>query len=150
METPIEPRSPELPPSGATASPAGRPSAEVVAVQQSLNSLRFWFEVTLVILLVLVSGLDIYLLNQVLAIRREAATLSESVREMRQAVKDYESKNAPGMERFAAELYRFAEKHPDFAQVMVKYPRAAPPPRTTIAPASTPATTTNIAPPRRK
>jgi hypothetical protein len=97
-------------------SPVGEVSSNVSfdELQRSFQSLRRMFHVLLVILLVLTGSFSLYLLREVIFVRRQ-------VRELSQFVTNYDKNSKPVMQDFLTKLQAFAKINPDFAPILAKY-----------------------------
>jgi hypothetical protein len=79
------------------------------------------FQVTVAAMILFLGVVNVVLFHQVRLLRRQAFEVQTSVNEMTRIVGDYETNSVPLMERFRAELRRFAERNPEFAAIMSKY-----------------------------
>lgn len=120
-----------------------QPGLTLAALADTCRSLRAILHLTLVILLIVSATLLTVLFHQVRMLRSQAYDLQRAAVEMAKGVDDYETNSVPLMERFSTDLKRFADRNPDFAQIMGRYQISSSGPRPTNAP---PATT----PPGRK
>ena len=114
------------------APPSGDDFAELV---KTVRSLRFLFNLALIVLALLALMLNLFMASQVHTMRRQAGELLPAVREMQNTLSDYESNSVPVMQRFTLDLRRFAERNPDFAPILNRYAGAIPAGRPTNAPA---------------
>ena len=113
--------------------------ADFAELVKSVRSLRVLFNLALAILLLFIATLDAFMLWQIRSTRIQAGRLGPAVREMERVVGEYETNSVPVMQQFTLELRRFAERNPDFAQVLNRYAGALPSGRPTNAPPQAPA-----------
>ncbi|MGC8991667.1 MAG: hypothetical protein ACP5MD_16250 [Verrucomicrobiia bacterium] len=122
------------------------PDAELAALRQSIANLRMLMQLTVIALVVVVASVNVFLFHQVRLLRRQAGDMQSASLEMARAVGEYETNTVPLMERFIADLKKFADRDPSFAQVLAKYPLSSQ--KTTNAPVATnpPAPATKTSP----
>jgi hypothetical protein len=118
--------SPDLTPAPAPAPPS---------LEEQVRSLRAWFRVTLVALLGLSAGVNLFFFRQVSLVRRELEAA-------RAVVQEYQKVKEPLMNTFVGNLQVYASTHPDFVPVLDKYqiPVGTALPPATVAPAKGKAT----------
>ncbi len=93
--------------------------------------MRVLLQLSVVALIIVVACSNVFLFHQVRLLRRQAAELQAGCLEMAKAVGEYETNTVPLMERFVTDLRKVAERNPDFAATLAKYP--LPPPKSTNA-----------------
>lgn len=126
------------------------PSAEedLAGMRQSLANVRMLLQLTVIAMVVVVGGVNVFLFHQVRLLRRQASDMQTASLEMAKAIGEY-TNAVPLMERFIADLQKFAERDAAFAQILSKYP--LPSQKTTnVTAVSTnpPAQTTRTQPPK--
>ena len=115
------------------ASPASSPDGpdselveRVGALEQELRSLRSLLQGSLAILILLAAVLNLFLYQQTRILRAQGVVTRESVKQLGAALADHRTNTAPLIERFVGDMSRFAERSPDFAQILSKFPVARP------------------------
>jgi hypothetical protein len=98
--------------------------------------LRVLFQIAVAALILVCASTNWYFFHQIRDLRRRGAEVQAAAMEMSKAVGDYETNSVPPMERFTLDLRRFAERNPDFAPILAKYPLPSGSPKTTNAPAA--------------
>ena len=101
-----------------TTLPSSQPERELQSLQQQLAGLRNLFIAALVVLLVFSGSINLYLLRQVITVRKE---LSANRPTVHQLVENYKKNEGPAIEGFIKSLQAFAQQHPDFVPVLAKY-----------------------------
>jgi hypothetical protein len=114
-------------------------------LHQSIASLRLLLQITLAALVIALAAINYYVFHQVRSLRGQGIELQRAAQEMHSAVRDYETNSVPLMERFVADMRRFAERDATFAPILAKYPLPTGAPKATNAP---PATRPAAAPPK--
>jgi len=96
------------------------------------------FQIALVALILALAVLNVFFLLQVRNLRIQAYELQVTAVKMLEVVGDYETNSVPLIQRLSTELHQFAERTPEFAPVMARYPVVTNRPRaSTNAPAPT-------------
>jgi hypothetical protein len=101
---------PDIPPS-----PAPDQTPTLQALVQAHRSLRTQFLAVLITLAALNFSLNVYLWKQASLARRQAMELDQTNTE-------YKLNTVPKMNEFVSRLQGFGKTHPDFAQILAKYP----------------------------
>ena len=74
---------------------------------------------TLLVLLLIVSGtMTIYLFRQVSHVRKDLEATRPRAQQM---IDEYNQRTAPAIQRFTAELGKYAETHPDVLPILARY-----------------------------
>lgn len=87
------------------------------------------------VMLILIGSVSLFLLREVMLIRRQ-------IRDLTQVVSNYEQTSMPAMVDFRSRLYDYAKLNPEFMTIFTKYftPTSAPPAGASILTSGTPAT----------
>jgi hypothetical protein len=110
------------------------PGADPLALIRSEQSFqRLVLLATIVALILISTGVNLFLLRQISLARRQAD-------EFRAIVQDYEANNLPVMNKFVSDLRIFTASHPDFAPILAKYVQQSPGPSSNTPPALPPRT----------
>ncbi len=96
-------------------------------IQQQVDSLRKLFTITLVVLCVLSGAVNLYLLRQVVTVRK--ALTSEQAR-----IDQFTKNELPNIDKFKGSLQAFAKTHPDLNPILARY-NLAPTTNSMFAPA---------------
>lgn len=99
--------------------PANSTEASLQELRRSVDSLRGLLNLALLLVIVLATGLNIFLYRQVTLGRRQVADTNETL-------SNYEKTMRPSVHEFVARLQAFAKANPDFAPVMARHFPAAP------------------------
>lgn len=109
---------------------------------EAVASLRVQLQATLILLIMITGALNIYLLRQYVALRKDVAILEPQVGQM-MAV--YDKVTIPLARTFLGQLTEFARQHPDFQPILNRY-QVQVLPGTGAPPASAPTRTGSAAP----
>lgn len=101
---------------------SGSADAQLAGLGRSVANLRMLMQLTIIALVMVVASVNVFLFHQVRLLRRQAADMQNASLEMAKAVGEYETNTVPLMERFIADLKKFAERDPSFRQILAKYP----------------------------
>ncbi|MEJ5237237.1 hypothetical protein [Limisphaera sp. VF-2] len=115
---------------------------------EAVATLQVQLQATLILLIMITGALNIYLLRQYVALRKDVAVLEPQVGQM-MAV--YDKVTIPLARTFLGQLTEFARQHPDFQPILNRY-QVQVIPGTGAPPASAPAATGSAPPtasPRR-
>jgi hypothetical protein len=88
-----------------------------VNVQAEVAGLRSLFTATLIALLIIGGGLDLYLLRQMMSARKDLAT----IRPQAYQLFDNDKKEKPAINAFISQLQAYSATHPDFTPIFSKY-----------------------------
>jgi hypothetical protein len=101
------------------------PEASLQELRQSVDSLRGLLNAALLLVIILATGLNIFLYRQVTLGRRQVADTNETLT-------NYEKNMRPTVVKFLTQIQAFAKANPDFAPILAKHfpssPIAVPPP----------------------
>jgi len=117
-------------PKPATPGPDTPASSDLI---QAVAALRVQLQATLVILIMITGALNLYLLRQYVALRKDVALLEPQVSQMMAL---YDKVTIPLARTFLGQLNEFARQHPDFQPILDRY-RVLTPPATGAPPAAT-------------
>jgi hypothetical protein len=95
-------------------------------LQRSYRSLRAMLIWVMLILLIVIGSFCLYLLREVVFVRRQ-------VKELTQVVASYDKNSKPVMQDFLGKLQVFARSNPDFTPILTKYYNPTNPPVATSA-----------------
>ena len=98
--------------------------------------LRKLFFATLVAMLITSGSLAVFLIRQVIFVRRDLAAVRPQIEQL---VKNYQQVEEPQINSFVNSLVNFARAHPDFQPILAKY-KIAPAAATPVAPTGVPTT----------
>jgi hypothetical protein len=87
------------------------------------------FQITTGALVLFLLAMNVFLLNQLRLVRKQAYEWNQQVQEMQRAMDEYHTNGLPYMLRISSELHRFAETRSEFGAIMARYPKptGAPP-----------------------
>jgi hypothetical protein len=88
------------------------------SLQQEMQTLRFYFAVLLLLVLLIAGSINVFLIRQVRVIRAQVSELSY-------VVADYSRNKAPLMDDFVNRLREYGRTHADFEPIFLHYIRPA-------------------------
>ncbi len=94
---------------------AGSTLEELRAEYQSLRKL---FHIALAVLFIFTAGVNLYLLRQVISVRKDLASYRPRVNQM---VSEFQKNGEPVLQQFVNNLQTYARTHPDFNPILTKY-----------------------------
>ena len=95
------------------------PASDEQNLRAQVDSLLKLFSATLVVLLIISGALNLFLLRQMMTVRKDVMTMGPTV-------VNYEKNDLPQLQNFVALLQNYAKTHPDFVPVLAKYGLSAP------------------------
>jgi hypothetical protein len=87
---------------------------ELAELRSELATLRRYFVITLWVLLLIGGSLNFYLL-------RQWVTVSKEANNMKLVVNQYNTQQAPLINKIYSSLYEYGRKHADVNQILLKY-----------------------------
>ncbi|MCS7089453.1 MAG: hypothetical protein RMN51_06860 [Verrucomicrobiota bacterium] len=114
---------------------------------KALRRLQVQLQATLILMIMVTGALNLYLLRQYVALRKDVALLEPQVGQMMAL---YDKATIPLARAFLGQLTEFARQHPDFQAVLDRYrvqvaPTTGAAPATVAFPAGGPATSSPAA-----
>jgi len=96
---------------------------ELEETREEIAQVRAHFNFAPLGLVVLFISVNLFLYQQTSALRAEVVRLVKGIKQMRDYTEHYRTNTAPMMQRFVGDLQSYAQKDPEFARLLAKYPR---------------------------
>ena len=93
---------------------ASPPTPDLPQLARSVQSLRLVLNLTLAVLILVTTMLNVVLVTQLRAIRRQVGEVQRNALNMARVVGDWETNTMPVLERLSLDLRKFADRNPDF------------------------------------
>ncbi len=100
---------------------ASPPTPDLPQLARSVQSLRLVLNLTLAVLILVTTMLNVVLVTQLRAIRRQVGEVQRNALNMARVVGDWETNTMPVLERLSLDLRKFADRNPDFLPLVAPY-----------------------------